>query len=200
MAVPSPTTSALLPQVVNENLFQSLSGALKDPNEHVTLFRHIDGGNIGRVLPKYLSQWTTEKIETDHVVAVVGWDANTDLAVASGLEIYSILVVIESMLSLKHDQTSDRLAEENNTGNETWMNNRVHCHQVHSSSYYQYAIGLDRSLVYRCLLGMTDTKAPRRRLYYTTTTFAPTGYYTEAHNYYTTKAAEYYTAANAAPS
>jgi hypothetical protein len=35
---------------------------------------------------------------------------------------------------------------------------------------------------------------------YTTTTFAPTGYYTEDHNYYTTKALEYYTAANAAPS
>jgi hypothetical protein len=36
--------------------------------------------------------------------------------------------------------------------------------------------------------------------YYTTTTFAPTGYYTEAHNYYITKAPEYYTADNAAPS
>ncbi|EFX62245.1 hypothetical protein DAPPUDRAFT_270742 [Daphnia pulex] len=35
---------------------------------------------------------------------------------------------------------------------------------------------------------------------YTTTTFAPTGYYTEGHNYYTTKAPEYYTAANASPS
>ncbi len=35
---------------------------------------------------------------------------------------------------------------------------------------------------------------------YTTTTFAPTGYYTEDHNYYTTKAPEYFTAANAAPS
>ncbi|EFX82483.1 hypothetical protein DAPPUDRAFT_241123 [Daphnia pulex] len=62
MAVPSPTTNALLLQVVNENLFQSLSGALKDTLEHVTLFRNIDGGNIGPVLPKYLSQWTTEKI------------------------------------------------------------------------------------------------------------------------------------------
>jgi len=35
---------------------------------------------------------------------------------------------------------------------------------------------------------------------YTTTTFAPTGYYTEDHNYYTTKAPEYFTSANAAPS
>jgi hypothetical protein len=34
---------------------------------------------------------------------------------------------------------------------------------------------------------------------YPTTTFAPTGYYTEGHNYYTTKAPEYYTATNAAP-
>ncbi|XP_046457819.1 uncharacterized protein LOC124204728 [Daphnia pulex] len=64
MAVPSPTTSALLPQVVNENLFQSLSGALKDAHKHVTLFRNIDGGNIGRVLPKYLSQWITEHDRT----------------------------------------------------------------------------------------------------------------------------------------
>ncbi|EFX69930.1 hypothetical protein DAPPUDRAFT_257842 [Daphnia pulex] len=69
MAVPSPTTSALLPQVLNENLFQSLSGALKDAYEHVALFRNIHGGNIGRVLrfPKYLSQWTTEKVKAESV-------------------------------------------------------------------------------------------------------------------------------------
>jgi hypothetical protein len=36
--------------------------------------------------------------------------------------------------------------------------------------------------------------------YYTTTIFAPTGYYTEAHNYYIIKAPEYYTADNASPS
>jgi hypothetical protein len=53
--------------VVNENLFQSLSGALKDPHEYVTLFCHIDGGNIGRVLPKYLSQWKTEKVKSQGV-------------------------------------------------------------------------------------------------------------------------------------
>jgi hypothetical protein len=53
--------------MVNENLFQSLSGVLKDPHEHVMLFRHIDGGNIGRVLPKYLSQWTTEKVKAQGV-------------------------------------------------------------------------------------------------------------------------------------
>lgn len=79
-----------------------------------------EDGNMGKVLPKYLSQWTTEKvkgegvqvlprthvegatmdddkvvltlqdgqkIKTDHVVVAVGLDANTDLAVASGLEI-----------------------------------------------------------------------------------------------------------------
>jgi hypothetical protein len=53
--------------VVNENLFQSLSDALKDALEHVTLFRNIDGGNAGRILPKYLSQWTTEKVKTESV-------------------------------------------------------------------------------------------------------------------------------------
>ncbi|XP_057367402.1 apoptosis-inducing factor 1, mitochondrial-like isoform X2 [Daphnia carinata] len=79
-----------------------------------------EDGNMGKVLPKYLSQWTTEKvigegvqvlpkthvqgatmeddkvvltlqdgqkIKTDHVVVAVGLDANTDLAIASGLEI-----------------------------------------------------------------------------------------------------------------
>ncbi|EFX82365.1 hypothetical protein DAPPUDRAFT_316858 [Daphnia pulex] len=50
MAVPSPTTSALLPQVVNENLFQSMSGALKDVHEHVTLSRNVDGANTCRVI------------------------------------------------------------------------------------------------------------------------------------------------------
>jgi hypothetical protein len=55
--------------VLNEHLFQSLSGALKDAHEHVALFRNIDGGNIGRVLrsPKYLSQWTTEKVKAESV-------------------------------------------------------------------------------------------------------------------------------------
>ena len=53
--------------MVNENLFQSLSGALKDVLEHVMLFCNIDGGNIGQVLPKYLSQWTTEKEKAESV-------------------------------------------------------------------------------------------------------------------------------------
>ncbi len=53
--------------MVNENLFQSLSGALKDVHEHVMLFRNIDGGNIGRVLPKYFSQWTSEKVKAHGV-------------------------------------------------------------------------------------------------------------------------------------
>ena len=53
--------------MVNKNLFQSLSGALKDAHEHVTLFRNIDGANIGRVLPKYLSQWITEKVKAESV-------------------------------------------------------------------------------------------------------------------------------------
>ncbi len=53
--------------MVNKNLFQSLSGALKDAHEHVTLFRNIDGGNIGRVLPKYLSQCTSEKVKAQGV-------------------------------------------------------------------------------------------------------------------------------------
>ncbi|XP_059351393.1 apoptosis-inducing factor 1, mitochondrial-like [Daphnia carinata] len=79
-----------------------------------------EDGNMGKVLPKYLSRWTTEKVmgegvqvlpkthvqgatmeddyvvltlqdgqkfKTDHVVVAVGLDANTDLAIASGLEI-----------------------------------------------------------------------------------------------------------------
>jgi hypothetical protein len=53
--------------VVNKNLFQSLSGALKDVLEHVMLFCNIDGGNIGQVLPKYLSQWTSEKVKAQGV-------------------------------------------------------------------------------------------------------------------------------------
>ncbi|EFX79451.1 hypothetical protein DAPPUDRAFT_319562 [Daphnia pulex] len=53
--------------VVNKNLFQSLSGAIKDVHEHVMLFRNIDGDNIGRVLPKYLSQWTSEKVKAQGV-------------------------------------------------------------------------------------------------------------------------------------
>ena len=44
---------------------KSLSGAPKDVHEHVTLFRNIDDGNIGRVLRKYLSQCTTEKVKAD---------------------------------------------------------------------------------------------------------------------------------------
>ncbi|EFX62244.1 hypothetical protein DAPPUDRAFT_120393 [Daphnia pulex] len=56
-----------LKQVVNKNLFQSLSGAIKDVHEHVTLFRNIDGGSIGRVLPKCLSQWTSEKVKAQGV-------------------------------------------------------------------------------------------------------------------------------------
>ncbi len=44
-----------------------MSGALKDVHEHVMLFRNIDGGNIGRVLPKYLSQSTPEKVKAQGV-------------------------------------------------------------------------------------------------------------------------------------
>ncbi|EFX79470.1 hypothetical protein DAPPUDRAFT_319532 [Daphnia pulex] len=58
---------ALFHAVVNKNLFQSLSGAIKDVHEHVTLFRNIDGGSIGRVLPKCLSQWTSEKVKAQGV-------------------------------------------------------------------------------------------------------------------------------------
>ncbi|XP_046632605.1 probable LIM domain-containing serine/threonine-protein kinase DDB_G0286997 [Daphnia pulicaria] len=50
-----------------------------------------------------------------------------------------------------HAVVSGQLAGEKNTGIETWMNNWS-------------AIGLGRSLVYPCLLGMADTKAPRRCL------------------------------------
>ncbi len=31
------------------------------------LFCNIDGGNIGQVLPKYLSQWTSEKVKAQGV-------------------------------------------------------------------------------------------------------------------------------------
>ncbi|EFX79284.1 hypothetical protein DAPPUDRAFT_244863 [Daphnia pulex] len=43
------------------------SGAIKDVHEHVTLFRNIDAGSIGRVLPKCLSQWTSEKVKAQGV-------------------------------------------------------------------------------------------------------------------------------------
>ncbi|EFX74563.1 hypothetical protein DAPPUDRAFT_251776 [Daphnia pulex] len=56
---------------------------------------------------------------------------------------------------------------------------------------------LGRSLVYGCLLGMADTKASRRRH---TTRPQHSQEPVEAHNYYTTKAPEYYTEADAAPS
>jgi hypothetical protein len=49
--------------VVNENLYQSLSGVPKDVHEQVTLFRNIDGP----VLPNYLSQWTSENVEATDV-------------------------------------------------------------------------------------------------------------------------------------
>ncbi len=65
--------------MVNENLFQSLSGALKDAHEHVTLFRNIDGGNIGWVLPKYLSQWITEKVKAESVNVLP--KANVEVAI-----------------------------------------------------------------------------------------------------------------------
>ncbi|XP_046445913.1 uncharacterized protein LOC124195517 [Daphnia pulex] len=112
MAVPSPTTSALLPQVVC--LFRSLSGALKDAHEHVTLFRNIDGGNIGRVLPKYLSQWTSEK------AGDVAFFCDIKLG-RRPMEHHHFAVV------------SGRLAGENNTGNETWMNN---CSALSPSAFF----------------------------------------------------------------
>ncbi len=58
---------------------------------------------------------------------------------------------------------------------------------------------LGRSLVYRCLLVMADTKVPRRRLT-TQRQHSQEPVTTMRHNYYITKAPEYYTAANAAPS
>ncbi|XP_046655491.1 uncharacterized protein LOC124349040 isoform X2 [Daphnia pulicaria] len=117
MAVPSPTTSVLLPQVVNENLCQSLIGVPKDVHEQVPLFRNSDGP----VLPNYLSQLTSEKVEaadvnvlpTANVEGVILEDnnlikVNATLTLNDGQKI-PILVVIESMLSLKHDRTSDWL-------------------------------------------------------------------------------------------
>ncbi|KAH8023277.1 hypothetical protein HPB51_011720 [Rhipicephalus microplus] len=55
-------------------------------------------GCMGRVLPEYLSRWTTDKcvtrasssgqeIAADHVVVAVGLEPSTDLAKASGLEV-----------------------------------------------------------------------------------------------------------------
>ncbi len=49
--------------MVNENLCQSLIGVPKDVHEQVTLFRNSDG----QVLPNYLSQWTSEKVEAADV-------------------------------------------------------------------------------------------------------------------------------------
>jgi hypothetical protein len=49
--------------VVNENLYQSLSGVPKDVHEQVTLFRNIHDP----VLPNYLSQWTSENVEATDV-------------------------------------------------------------------------------------------------------------------------------------
>ncbi|XP_046456123.1 uncharacterized protein LOC124203490 [Daphnia pulex] len=176
MAVPSPTTSALLPQVVC--LFRSLSGALKDAHEHVTLFRNIDGGNIGRVLPKYLSQWTSEK------AGDVAFFCDIKLG-RRRMEHHHFAVV------------SGRLAGENNTGNETWMNN---CNELSPSSFfvvYHYAIGVVLLPFVVSLKVGSITGVPMSPGYggyqsttpppcNTTTTFAPTGYYTEGHNYYTT--------------
>uniref|UniRef100_A0A8C6TLY9 Apoptosis-inducing factor 1, mitochondrial n=1 Tax=Neogobius melanostomus TaxID=47308 RepID=A0A8C6TLY9_9GOBI len=68
-------------------------------------------GNMGKVLPEYLSNWTTQKVmrgfclftqccekldtdwllqvETDHIVAAVGLEPNVDLAKSAGLEVDS---------------------------------------------------------------------------------------------------------------
>uniref|UniRef100_A0A8C3AKX9 Apoptosis-inducing factor 1, mitochondrial n=1 Tax=Cyclopterus lumpus TaxID=8103 RepID=A0A8C3AKX9_CYCLU len=63
-------------------------------------------GNMGKVLPEYLSNWTTEKVKkegvkvisealvksvvkTDHIVAAVGLEPNVDLAKSAGLEVDS---------------------------------------------------------------------------------------------------------------
>uniref|UniRef100_A0A672JJH9 Apoptosis-inducing factor 1, mitochondrial n=1 Tax=Salarias fasciatus TaxID=181472 RepID=A0A672JJH9_SALFA len=64
-------------------------------------------GNMGKVLPEYLSNWTTEKVKrglcpcfhltlrrkyivkTDHIVAAVGLEPNVDLAKSGGLEVDS---------------------------------------------------------------------------------------------------------------
>ncbi|EFX74547.1 hypothetical protein DAPPUDRAFT_251731 [Daphnia pulex] len=132
-------------KVLNENLFQSLSGVLKDAHEHVALFRNIDGGNIGRVLrsPKYLSQWTTEK--------------------AGDVTFFCDIKLGRCCMEHDHHAVgSGRLAGENNTGKETWMKN---CSALLPSAFF-------------IVLSVRN----------------------RAHNYYTTKAPEYYTEADAAPS
>ncbi|EFX68342.1 hypothetical protein DAPPUDRAFT_114655 [Daphnia pulex] len=104
---------------------------LGDVHEHVTLFRNIDGGSIGRVLPKCLSQWTSEKVKAQgvnvlpkaNVEGAILEDCKVALTLNDGQKI-PILVVIESIPSLKHDRTSGwAIAGENNTGKKTWMNN-----------------------------------------------------------------------------
>jgi hypothetical protein len=91
--------------VVNENLYQSLSGVPKDVHEQVTLFRNIDGP----VLPNYLSQWTSENVEAADVnvmpkanVEGVSLEANNLIKVNATFiksKNYSILVKL-TVLSL----------------------------------------------------------------------------------------------------
>ncbi|XP_046652038.1 uncharacterized protein LOC124342879 isoform X1 [Daphnia pulicaria] len=145
------------------------------------LFRKIDGGNIGRVLPKYLSQWTSEKAGD---VAFV-----CDIKLGRYRTEHHHFAVV-----------SGRLAGENNTGNETWMNN---CSALSPSSFFvvlsvRNRVGSITGVLMAPGYGGYQSTTPPPC--YTTKTFAPTGYYTEGHNYYTIKAPEYYTAANAAPS
>ncbi|XP_046443025.1 apoptosis-inducing factor 1, mitochondrial-like isoform X2 [Daphnia pulex] len=149
MAVPSPTTSALLPQVLNENLFQSLSGALKDAHEHVALFRNIDGGNIGRVprSPKYLSQWTTEKVKAEsvngllkaNVEGAIFEDYKVALTLNNGQKAGDVTFFCDIKLGrwcMEHDHhavASGRLAGENNTGKETRIKN---CSALLTSAFF----------------------------------------------------------------
>jgi hypothetical protein len=57
------------------------------------LFRNIDGGNIGRVLrsPKYMSQWTTEKVKAESVNGLL--KANVEGAI---LEDYKVALTLNN--------------------------------------------------------------------------------------------------------
>ncbi|EFX64497.1 hypothetical protein DAPPUDRAFT_266278 [Daphnia pulex] len=163
MAVPSPTTNALLLQVVNENLFQSLSGALKDALEHVAT--SMAAGDVAFFSDIKLGR---RRMEHHHYAVVSG-----------------------------------RLARENNTGNETWMNN---CSALSPSAFFVLlslrnrcrAVAACRIVKVGSITGVPTSpgyggyQSTTPPPCYTTTTFAPTGYYTEGHNYYTTKAPDSY--------
>ncbi|EFX71224.1 hypothetical protein DAPPUDRAFT_327425 [Daphnia pulex] len=101
------------------------------------------------------------KSKTDHIVAAVGLNTNTDLAVASDLEIdsnfggYRVNAELEARPHVRlagdaaffcdsklgrhrmkhhhHAVVSGQLAGEKNTGNETWMNN---CSALSPSAFF----------------------------------------------------------------